>query len=393
MNRAGRMRAFAATVLCTALLGGCSGDEEDPRPPGQSQPGSVIPAPQRPTLEVTAADGRTYLVDEAIHRTAHEALGTREGAVVVLHARTGRILALVSSPATAPQFLQGGSGDVARVAAVRDTYQPGAPFTLITAAAALQAGRYQADTPTQFESPLRYPNSTRVLADPHPSCQGTTIAEAFVRSCATVFAGIGAELGDKVLREQAEKFGFNDFGKLGSGNMGGHLLIPIHATPSYFPQHVDSFSLMTASLGRYDVTATPLQMAMVAAAVGNGGTLMRPYLEEAAEHPPSPASLAQAVSPEVGAQLRAMMQGNVRARDAEFKGVPTGAKCGAPPTGQSAAGATKRPSGWCIGFMDRADGPVAVAVFTEDPGASDITQNSPLAALTLRTVLDAAHRL
>src|SRR5690606_29441070 len=96
-----------------------------------------------------------------------------------------------------------------------------------------------------------------------------TLADALRISCNIPFAEIGAEIGDDVIRDYAERFGF-----------GQPLGVPMPVTPSSFPDNPDAAQLMLASFGQSDVRVTPLQMAMVAAAIANGGALMTPTLVE-----------------------------------------------------------------------------------------------------------------
>jgi peptidoglycan glycosyltransferase len=97
-----------------------------------------------------------------------------------------------------------------------------------------------------------------------------TLPDAFRTSCDAAFAGIGLQLGQDILRDQAEAFGFN----------AGDLTIPLRVTASTYPLNMDRAQTALSAIGRYLDRATPLMIAMLSAAVANHGVLMRPYLVE-----------------------------------------------------------------------------------------------------------------
>src|SRR5262249_46029111 len=126
---------------------------------------------------------------------------------------------------------------------------------------------------------------------------------AFTVSCNTVFGGLGMHLGGRALRHQANKFGMNR-----------SLRIPLTVSPSnYPPVSAPAFTAYSA-IGQYNDTVTPLQEAMFAAAIANGGTLMRPYMVQRVVAPnltalvtAQPSALSHTVSPRVASQVKQMM--------------------------------------------------------------------------------------
>ena len=123
-------------------------------------------------------------------------------------------------------------------------------------------------------------------------------------SCNTAFAYLGMEIGAEALQDQAAKFGFGD-----------SITVPMRVTPSTVPAEMNPPQLAQASIGQYDVRATPMQMAMVAAGVANRGVVMQPYLVESVIgsdlsviESADPQELSQAVTPEVAEQLTGMME-------------------------------------------------------------------------------------
>ena len=216
-----------------------------------------------------------------------EALGEGvEGAAVALEPSTGRILAMVSSPSFNPNRLA--SHDLADVTkaydalntdeaqpllnrAIQTTLPPGSTFKLVTAAAAMENKGYDADSLVPGGAVLDVPQTTHdIHNESGGSCGGEriTLTRALEVSCNVSFGWLGLQLSDDEMREQAERFGF-----------GQHYLDELSPQAvSAFPDEVDEPQRALSAIGQYDVRATPLQMAMVAAGIANGGVVMKPYL-------------------------------------------------------------------------------------------------------------------
>ncbi len=232
-------------------------------------------------------NGLRLTIDHELQRAAIDALGGQRGAVVALDPRTGEILAMVSSPSFDPNTLGGRTAGPAGDAldddpqqpllnrAIAATYPPGSTFKVITTAAALETG--SASTATAFDDPLalQLPGSTAVIRnfDERVCVDGTevSLAEAFIESCNTVFGQIGLDLGGNALVTAARDAGFNETIPLELSTLAS--VIPTGAAFVNDPPAVAQ-----AALGQRDVRATPLQMALVAAAVAADGDIMTPYL-------------------------------------------------------------------------------------------------------------------
>ena len=232
-------------------------------------------------------NGLRLTIDHNLQTAAIEALEGQRGAIVALDPRTGEILALVSSPSFDPNTLAGrAAGPVGEVLdddpdqpllnrAIASTYAPGSTFKVLTAAAALEGGT--ASVATAFDDPreLDLPGSTAVIRnfDMDVCVDGTeaSLSEAFIRSCNTVFAQIGMDVGGAALLASAEDVGFNE-----------PIPFDLRTRASVFPTEpgfVDDLpAVAQTALGQRDVRATPLQMALVAAAVANDGEIMTPHL-------------------------------------------------------------------------------------------------------------------
>lgn len=357
-----------------------------------------------------------------VQSAAREALGTKVGSVVAIDPRSGALLAMWSYPSfnpnltstndtmTARAFRTALAADPAKPTlpkTYRERYFPGSTFKVVTAAAGLESGVITADAP-DFPVARNYtaPLTNRPLSNfGGSSCGGTLVAILRV-SCNSAFAQMGAEyIGPEQMVRTAEKFGFGsapnidlpkpvssvfptDYGKrLRDGAVPGGAGI-FENTPA----------LAQASIGQGDVSATPLQMALVAATIANSGNQMTPHVMSSIrdgsgatikEYSDSVATAA--ISKENAAILRAAMIEVVTdgtAKAAAIDGVDVGAKTGTAQLG------TPVPSShaWVITFAGPPGQPatVAVAVLVQaQPGASEQTGGT-VAAPIANKVMQAA---
>jgi peptidoglycan glycosyltransferase len=343
-------------------------------------------------------------LDPATQQAASAALGNRKGAVVALDPKTGAILALVTSPTFDPNLLAVHDGTTLnnndrRLSADPNkplldrgtelTYPPGSAFKLITAAAALSSGKYTPDTQIPAPNQLQLPQSTAILnnfgGETCAATQQESLLAALTTSCNTAFAKLGLTLGAKALQDQAERFGFNstipDF--------------PLRQAASIFPDKVDLPETALSAIGQFNVRSTPLQMAMVAAAIANSGKEMKPYVVKQTLAPDlsplvttTPAQLAQPIDGNVASELTTMMESvvsNGTGTNAQIPGVRVAGKTG---TAQNAVG--QPPHSWFVGFAPVDDPRVAVCVFVENSGGDPNGQGGITAAPIARTVMATA---
>ncbi|WP_221335627.1 penicillin-binding transpeptidase domain-containing protein [Streptomyces sp. EAS-AB2608] len=361
--------------------------------------------------DVTRAPNRGGDVVTTLDRRAQEAayrgLAGRKGAVAAVEPATGRVLALVTSPSYDPAELSGNNEAVAAAwdrlnhdpekpmlnRAVRQTYPPGSTFKVVTAAAALDAGVVtDLDARTDSPDPYRLPGTTTRLTNEADGCADASVRDAFEWSCNTVFAKLGVDVGVRDMAAMAQAFGFNDTG----------VRIPFAVSPSTFDTTVDKAQLALSSIGQYNTRATPLQMAMVAAAVADGGRLRPPYLvERTTRHGGETVTGSgarpgrQVMRPSTAARLRELMAGVVRdgtGTNAALPGVLVGGKTG---TAQHGVGNAGVPYAWFVSWAQPENAPepqVAVAVVVEDASAdrgeiSGGGNAAPIAREVMRAVL------
>jgi peptidoglycan glycosyltransferase len=330
------------------------------------------------------------------------------GAVVAIQPSTGAILALVQSPTFDPTPLASNDSSVEQAAwaqltqdplnpmlnrPLAEVYPPGSTFKIITLTAALSSGKY--DLTTEIPSPafIHLPGSTATLYNDNRRACGNghvTLLQALEISCNTAFANVGIALGGDALLQQAEAFGFNtSFAVATSGDQK-----PMSSATSRFPANIVSAQAAQSAIGQYDVRATPLQMAMVAAAVANQGRVMRPYLiqqvlgPDLAQLEPAPVSqFGVAMSPTVAAEVATMMVGvvdNGTGTNAQIPGVRVAGKTG---TAQTAPG--KPADAWFVAFAPAESGDVAVAVVVEGAPNDGQISGGRLAAPVAKAVMEA----
>ncbi|QOR70864.1 penicillin-binding protein 2 [Ruania alkalisoli] len=324
-------------------------------------------------------------IDPAAQQAAWDALDGRRGAAVAIDPRTGAILAMVSRPSYDPNALAAHSSadaDAAYTALLEDEgdplfnrtiggnlYAPGSTFKLIDLAMLLETGDY--DPETEIEAPTEYllpGTQDTMLRNPGGgTCGGETVTLEYALqvSCNTPFAMLAVEHGDDALREQAEAFGF-----------GEPLDVPMSVTPSRFPADPDPAQTAMSAIGQFDVRVTPLQMAMVSAAVANDGDLMRPYLIATERGPDlqvtartEPEVFAEPISASTAATMRDLMVNvvaNGTGSPAQISGVQVAGKTGTAETGSAEDVA---PDAWFTAFAPADDPQIAVAVVVEDGGA------------------------
>jgi peptidoglycan glycosyltransferase len=342
-----------------------------------------------------------------VQDAAWKALGDRRGAVVALDPKTGDILAMVSRPGFDPNALASHDSKAVRKAwqdlnadpanqlvnraIAGNLYPPGSTFKLITSAAALSSGAYTPASQLPGPAMLKLPQTTVGLRnDDGEPCDGGTIslANALKISCNTAYAGLGLKLGPAALAAQAQKFGFDS-----------SLHIPLTVSPSTFPANANPPQTAQSAIGQFEVRVTPLQMAMVSAAIANQGLLMKPNLIKdvlssnlQVIDKPGPSVLGRAISPQVAADLTSMMEGVVTGGTgtrAQIDGVRVAGKTGTAQHGQQ-NGKFLPPHAWFTAFAPADDPKVAVAVVVEDGGGlGDAASGGRVAAPIAKAVIQA----
>ncbi|WP_336660127.1 peptidoglycan D,D-transpeptidase FtsI family protein [Leucobacter sp. USHLN153] len=337
--------------------------------------------PQGSSVETT--------IDPAAQQAAYTAMTQNgfEGGVVALDPKTGRILAMTSTPGFDPSVLSSNSDadiitnyrqlnedptqPLQNRAIAGDLYHPGSVYKLVSSAAAIEAG--EATPSTEFDNPAQWklPQSSSILQNAsRTSCgsgEKTTLEQAIVLSCNIPIAEMTTKLDADAVPKMAEKFGF-----------GQDLSIPTPVTPSQSPVPESKAQVALASIGQQDVRATPLQIAMVSAGIANKGTVMQPMLVDKVITPDlnvekefAPEEFSRPISKDTAEDITEMMERGVEeglAQKAAIDGVRVAGKTGTAENGTDADGNQLPYTLWFTGFAPVDDPQVAVAVAIANGG-------------------------
>jgi cell division protein FtsI/penicillin-binding protein 2 len=334
-------------------------------------------------------------IDPDVQKAGFEALGETKGAAVAIDPRTGEILAVVSTPSYDPTSLT--DANTAGEAweqltsdpdkpltnrALRQPLPPGSTFKLVVAAAALEDGLYgSVDEKTDSPDPYTLPGTVTDLTNENPNapCENATIRTALQYSCNNVFAKMAVDLGQDKLRAMAEKFGFNDETQD----------VPVRAYTSGYPKDMNESSTALTGIGQFDVTATPLQMAMVSAHMvsqitDSGGDVLEDHTD-----PDSKRIVSSTTAEQLQSAMRTVVEDGTGS-NAQIPGATVGGKTG---TAQHGENNSKTPYAWFTSYAesDSSDKEVAVAVIIEqsDAARSEVSGNG-LAAPVAKAMMEAA---
>jgi peptidoglycan glycosyltransferase len=341
--------------------------------------------------------------------TAVRQLAGKCGGAVAIEPQTGRILALASSPTYNPNAVEKSFSAITRIKttacsfsaplldrATQGLYPPGSTFKVVTAAAALDSGAFRPDS--TFYDPgycEEYGKRVSNAGNPEsPEQFGTvTLALGLQHSINSVYCNIGKKIGAGKILDYAERFGFYASpdvelpaeAQSPSGLYKKHKLFkPKH--PEY---QVDPGRL---AFGQERLLVTPLQMAMVAATVANGGVLMQPHLIDEVTAPGGsvvqrvrPHKVRRVISPTTAQELTQMMESVVTggtATNVQIPGVRLAGKTGTAETNVNGKYTT-----WFIAFAPADNPKVAVAVALENQTGFGATTAGPIAKAIVEAIL------
>ena len=328
----------------------------------------------------------------------------QRGSIVVTDPATGAILALVSKPSYDPnliatQDIEAESANINELVKVPginlnqnvsgptgELLAPGSVFKLVDTAAALASGKYNKDSvlPNPAEMPFEGINYTLPnYAGGNCYTRDTAgFAFALQQSCNTPFASIALDLGRDAIAEQASKFGFGE-------DLGDQLKLG-YARGSGFPDDLDAPGLAQSAIGQRDVRATPLQVALMTAAIANDGVQMQPNLIKTLRSPdlriieePQPEQLRTSTTPEIANQITEWMTSAVSQGIANAAAVPGVQVAGKTGTAELGNGTN---NSWFTGFAPANDPQVGVTIVME---GVDITTGAQLTSPNAKKIFEA----
>ncbi|MCU1426767.1 MAG: cell division protein FtsI/penicillin-binding protein 2 [Actinomycetia bacterium] len=345
-------------------------------------------------------------LSKAAQQAAHDGLAGKRGSVVALNVKTGGVVAMYSEPSFDPNPLANhNSNNVQKVQqallaapdnpelprAWRERYPAGSTFKVVTTSLALDDGIATPDRvfPTLRELPLPQTNNT--LQNFGGEICGGTLEQSFTVSCNTTFGALGLELGEQ-LASGVERFGLNVAPP--PADISPSVIRSLGPTRGTFKDNQPVFA--QAAIGQNAIEVTPLEMAMIAASVGNGGKMMVPHVVSEVRDAQNrtvrripPQVWRQAMTPATATTVTRFMVNVVdhgTGTAAQIPGVVVAGKTG------TAQVQGKAPHAWFVAFAPAANPQYAVAVLVENGGnlGSDATGGrvaAPIAAQVLRVLL------
>lgn len=303
------------------------------------------------------------------------------GAVVAIEPSSGRVKVMASNPPydpnRVPEHLSSLNRDSTSPLLDRATqgqYPPGSTFKVVTAAAGLDSGTITPET--TIDAPGELDVQGQPLQNDFTQSFGPiALDQALTYSVNTWFAQLGQQLGENTLFEYMDAFGFNSTPAIDlpsdqvykSGVFSeGELLGPN-----------DPVDLARVAIGQERLAVTPLQMAEVAAAVANGGSLMRPQIWSRVVDPDGrvvksldPSQYSRPIDEQTAAELTTAMEGVVSAgtgTNAAIPGIPVAGKTGTAetPFNETCGGGTAENQAWFIGFAPADEPKIAIAATVE----------------------------
>ena len=340
-------------------------------------------------------DVRTHLHARA-QRTAIQGLGGRRGSIVALNPKTGAVKVMVSIPDFDPNSIPRRYSDLNRDPAsplfnraTQARYPPGSTFKVVTAAAALDSGRYNPGSLVDGRN--NKPVGGVPLQNSGGADFGTiSLTDALTQSVNTVWGEVGEKLGKRTMLRYMERFGFLsepplDYPKsqiTPSGIYAGQRLL----------DEDNAIDIGRVAIGQERLQVTPLQMAMVAGAVANDGVLMRPRIVDRVVEPDGsvrrrirPRRRGRVISEESARELRGMMSRVVEegtGTASALAGIRSGGKTGTAEVDNAASN-----QAWFIAFAPLDDPEVAIAVTIERTQGQGGTVAAPVAKQVMQALL------
>jgi penicillin-binding protein A len=346
-------------------------------------------------------------INARAQRAAMSALEGKCGAAVALDPQTGKVLVWASQPSYDPNLVEGHFGQIQRISAPcqpaaplvdrvsQGLFIPGSTFKVVTAAAALDSG---AVTPsTTFVDRgycMEYGKKVLNYADQSgPEVFGSvSFTEALEHSINAVFCDIGKRLGARKIIDKAEDFGFYEEPPV---ELPSQEIAPSGLYQKgrlYDPKDPNAVDPGRFAFGQERLQVTPLQMALVAAGVANGGEVMKPSLVDHIVAPDGkviqstrPARWKEAMKPQTAAELTAMMTAVVESGTgtaAQIPGVQVAGKTGTAETGRQGQNDT-----WFIAFAPAGGAKVAIAVALSNQSGTGGTTAAPIAKAIIEALL------
>jgi len=341
-------------------------------------------------------------------RLAQRALDDNCGAVIALDPSSGKVLVMATSPRYDPNLVERHFDLIAKRArgncsspaplvnrTTAGLFTPGSSFKILTAAAALDSGKFRPDS--TFYDPgycTEYGKRVYNFADQSgPEQFGrVSLSQALQHSINAVFCEVGKRLGARKILEYAKRFGFYSAPPLETPEDERRASGLYQKGKLFYPKHDYQVDPGRLAFGQERLEVTPLQMAMLTAAIANDGVLMRPYVVDRIESPggglvarTKPKQLGRPITPQTAAELTAMMESVVSGGTGTAAQLPGVAVAGK--TGTAETGVSHRNTTWFVSFAPADSPKVAVAVVLENQTSTGGQTAAPIARTVMQALL------
>ena len=348
-------------------------------------------------------------LDLRAQRVALDALGSNCGAVAALDPRTGKLLVMASSPTYNPNLVENQFEKIDNVTAncrpaaplinraTQGLYAPGSTFKVVTTSAALESNRFTPES--EFDDPgycIAYGKRVNNFDTSRPFGR-LSLATALKYSVNSVFCNMGKALGAKRILDQAKKFGFYERPPLETPDGERYPSGLYDKGELWYPKRNADVDAGRMAFGQERMLVTPLQMAMVAGAIGNAGILMRPHVVEKIVSPRGTTvskteaeRMGRPVGPVNARDIANMMVSAVQGGTgtaAQISGYRIGGKTGTAETGVQGQNTT-----WFIAFagLPGERPQVAIAVALERQSLTGGATAAPIARAVMEALLKPA---
>jgi len=312
-------------------------------------------------------------LDPKAQKLARQELAGRAGSVVALDPRTGAVLTMYSNPTYDSNHFNAPCSDACQLnRATQGRYPPGSTFKVVTATAGIDSGKYNRDSIINGDSPKTI-SGVPLQNDNNQSFGPITLTKALTDSVNTVFAQVAQNVGRRTMTKYMKRFGFYALPPIDLPKSELRTSRPFDFKGRPFKPGSPNEDIGRIGIGQGGLLVTPLQMAMVASAVANGGKLMEPRLTSKVVNVDGqtvrtidPTVMSQVMSPQTASAVNLMMRNVVdegTGTPAKLgSGIAFAGKTGTASIGETGSGLTQP---WFIGFAPADNPKVAVAVTIE----------------------------
>ena len=342
------------------------------------------------TLQLTIDQFLQHLAERELRAGVREN-NAKGGSAVIVNPYTGEILAMANEPTFDPNKYNEASDLQRKNRAIQDVYEPGSTFKMVTASAALEEHVMTPDVPIDVTGGRLRVGRSRIVADTH-AYGVLSFTDVIVKSSNIGAIKIGQKLGAERLGRYVDRFGF-----------GRRLLPDLYGESRgivWNPSRWSDSTLASVSMG-YEIGVTPLQMAMAASIIANGGDLIQPRLVKSVTSPAGvrtelrPQVLRRAILTSTAEQLTAIMEGVVErgtATAAQIPGYTIAGKTGTAKKNENGHYLDREYNASFVGFIPSRRPALVVLVVIDSPHGSHGYYGGAISAPVFKRIAESAMR-